>query len=84
MGIRSICIMMALLTISNCYFTDDEHKNHFGSLINDFTEHFKERFDVISLSELDWHSKMELAFNHWVTAIKIRGIKRAEVIIISK
>ena len=71
---NSFCLVLALLTMTNCFFTDEVHKSQFSELIASFTENFKERFNVIALGEMDWHSKMELGLGYWITAIKIRGI----------
>jgi hypothetical protein len=72
-------ILALLLVCGNCYFEDNDHRAVFANLLEDFTTNFKERFNVIAFGQMEWHSKLELAFGYWVTSIRVRGLRESTV-----
>ncbi len=77
--IAKIILTLVLLNVVNCYFRSDAHKENVAKILKNFVDSFKGRFSTITFGELDWHSKMELAFDYWVTSLKVRDIRKIEV-----
>ncbi|CAD8114596.1 unnamed protein product [Paramecium sonneborni] len=77
--IPSILLLSLLLVSTQGYFQDKEHREEAKSFFLNFIKEFTNQYTAISAEGLDYMESMKLAFNYWITKIKIHNFAELKV-----
>lgn len=78
-GLLTLLVLSTFILSAHSYFSNDEHKEKMRDLLNQFVDNFKAKYHAISMSGIDFHSKMDLGFGYWVTKIRLTNYESASV-----
>ncbi|CAD8122347.1 unnamed protein product [Paramecium sonneborni] len=74
-----VCTIFLLLNTTQAYFIDKAHRQQANDLIQQFISGFIQNYDALSAEGLDYIGNMRLAFNYWITKLKVHSFEQLSV-----